>query len=379
MRVLFINSVCGSGSTGKIALMQAKKMIDEGHEVLFAYGRQSNVPKDFVQNTYRITNNFFVYEHILETRLFDNHGFASRLSTKKFLKKADDFNPDMIWLHNLHGYYINVQLLFDWIKSKSNLIVFWTLHDCWAFTGHCAYFLYPSCDKWKSNCYGCVHKLKYPTTFLIGKSSRNYLKKKSTFEGVKNLSIITPSKWLANLVRFSYLNEYKVSVEYNKIDTEVFKPTFSKFKEKYKIEDKFIILGVANVWNSRKGYEDFLKLSELFLDNTCFQFIIVGLNEKQKKELPKNVLGFSRTESVHELVEMYTSSNVFFNPTYEDNFPTVNLEAEACGTCVLTYDTGGCSETIKRNDSKLIRPGDIDHVARILVDMFEAMDKSFTM
>ena len=370
MKVLFINSVCATGSTGKIAYMQAKKMIEEGHEVLFAYGRDSQVPDSFVNNTYRISGKLFVYEHILETRLFDNHGFASRLSTKRFIKKLNEFQPDLVWLHNIHGYYINIVLLFNWLKMNPKTQVRWTLHDCWTFTGHCTYFLCPECKKWMDNCEKCTNKSKYPASFLLNRASKNYRKKRDLFTGIDHLTIITPSKWLADLVKLSFLKEYPVSVEYNKIDKNIFRPTYTEFKNKFELENKFIILGVANVWSYRKGYNDFLSLAKLFTENNLIQFIMVGLSEDQKKELPKNILGFSRTESVQELVEIYNSANIFFNPTYEDNFPTVNLEAEACGTCVLTYDTGGCAETIKRNDSKLIAPGDITRAKDIILELF---------
>ena len=339
-----INEVCGTGSTGKICTKIAEEYEKNGYECKIAYGRHGDVPEQYKKYAVRIGNDFSVKFHALSTRIFDNHGFCSYFVTKKFLRWADDYNPDIVWLHNLHGYYINIELLFKWIKSRPNMKIKWTLHDCWAFTGHCSHFTVAKCYKWKKQCANCPQKNEYPKSLLFDNSYYNYKRKMIAFTGVKGMTIIAPSKWLANLVKKSFLRKYPIEVHYNKIDTDVFKPTQSDFRERYRLTDKVIVLGVSNVWNERKGYFDFIKLSKIL--NNKYRIVMVGLNEEQLKEIPKNIIGISRTKDQKELAEIYTAADVFLNLTYEDNYPTVNLESQACGTPVITYRTGGSPESV---------------------------------
>ncbi len=354
MRILLINSVCGIRSTGRICTDIADKLSAEGHEVKIAYGREE-VPEKHQKYAVKIGSNMDQRLHGIRTRLLDEHGFASKKATEKFLQWADAFNPDMVWLHNIHGYYINIELLFTWIKKRPDMQVKWTLHDCWAFTGHCSYFTMVKCEQWKTHCSYCSQKARYPSSILKDNCENNFDRKKAAFTGVKNIALITPSQWLANLVKLSFLGEYPVEVHYNTIDTTVFKPTPSDFRAKYALQNKKIILGVASVWDERKGLGDFIKLSEIIGDR--YAIVLVGLSEKQIKKLPQKIIAISRTNSAKELAKIYTAADVFFNPTYEDNYPTVNLEAEACGTPVVTYRTGGAPETIHRDDSVVIDVG----------------------
>lgn len=354
MRILIINEVCGTGSTGKICADIARQYEEKGYEAKIAYGRKSYVPDNCKQYAIRIGKSADVYFHALKTMVLDQHGFGSTYATKKFLKWADDYNPDIIWLHNLHGYYINVELLFQWIKRK-NVEVKWTLHDCWAFTGHCTHFLIANCDKWKTQCKQCPQKGRYPASRFLDNSESNYKRKREAFGGVENLTLITPSQWLADLTRYSFLREYPVEVKYNRINTDVFKPTASKFRYKYNIENKTMILCVASRWSKRKGIDDVIQLSKKINENTVI--VMVGVDRKQLKELPNNIIGINRTENAHQLAEIYTAADLLFNPTREDTYPTVNLEAEACGTKVITYDAGGSKETLHNPKSAAIPVG----------------------
>lgn len=363
MRVLFINVWCGVGSHGKIAAEQADKFTSEGHEVKIAYGRTSRIPDKYKHYAIRIGSTFDTYTHALLTRLTDKNGFYSKHATRKFLRWADEFNPDLLWLHNIHGYYINVEMLFNWIKARPSMKVYWTLHDCWSFTGHCAWAF---CDKWQTHCEKCAYKNEYPTS-IRDNSYENFERKRELFTGIKDLTLITPSKWLANLVKQSFLCEYPVEVRYNTINTNIFKPTPSTFREKYNLVDKKIILGVASVWEARKGLYDFVKLNEA-LDHDKFAIVLVGVTPDQAKTLPESIIAIQRTNNQQELAEIYTAADVFFNPTYQDNFPTVNLEAEACGTPVITYDTGGSAETIHNPKSIAIKPGDIDAAMNLILE-----------
>ena len=340
-KILFINSVC-NGSTGTICKNLYKAAVEAGHECCIAYGR-GEVPKGF--KTIKIGNKLDIYLHVLKVRLFDASGFGSKYATKEFIKKIDEFKPDIIHLHNIHGYYVNIEILFKYLKAHPEIKKIWTLHDCWAFTGHCAYYTYAKCDKWQTCCNGyCPNKKEYPKT-IFSKIESNFNRKRKIFCGVENMILITPSKWLKNEVNHSFLRNYEVMVINNGVDTKVFKSTPSNIKQKYNIEEKKVILGVASVWDKRKGLDTFIDLSKNL--SSDYKIVLIGLSNDQIKNLPNNILGISRTENVDELVKWYSAAEVYFNPTLEDNYPTTNLEAIACGTPVVTFNTGGSPESAK--------------------------------
>ena len=356
MKVLQINSVCGIGSTGRIATDIHQILLEHGHESYIAYGRGDAIN---CENVIQIGNKFDNYSHVALTRILDKHGFGSVKATKEFIKNIETLNPDVIHLHNLHGYYLNIEILFDYLK-KANKAVVWTLHDCWSFTGHCSHFDYIGCERWRTGCYECPEKKRYPTSKIADNSKSNYEKKKRIFTGIENLTIVTPSKWLADLVRQSYLKEYPVQVINNGIDLSVFRPTKSDFKERYDLEKKFIILGVASIWGDRKGFKYFLELAAKIEDDEVI--VLVGLSDKQKQNLPINIIAISRTNNIQELAEIYSMADVFVNPTLEDNFPTTNLESLACGTPVITFDTGGSVECIDKKTGIVVEKGDLNEL-----------------
>ena len=344
MRVLLINSVCGIGSTGRICAELAGEFEAQGHEAKIAYGRSGVVPEACRKYAVRIGSDLDVRLHGVKSRLLDAHGLGSAAATKRFLAWAEDYNPDLLWLHNIHGYYINYELLFRWIKRRPGMEVRWTLHDCWAFTGHCSHFTVAGCEKWKTACAHCPQKKRYPASVLLDRSGENFRRKRDAFTGVEKMTLITPSNWLAGLVGESFLKEYPVEVRYNKIDESVFKPTPGDFRARCGLQDRRIVLGVTGVWDERKGFGDFLELAKM-LDER-YAIVLVGLTKKQIAQLPAGILGIERTNSAKELAEIYTAADVYVNPTYEDTYPTTNLEAAACGTPVITYRTGGSPESV---------------------------------
>lgn len=341
MRILQINSVCGIRSTGRIVAELAEDYISKRHECRIAYGREV-APDIYKEISYRICNSLTVKKNGFIARILDNEGFNAKKQTLEFVKWADKFDPELLWLHNLHGYYINVDVLFKWIKSRPQMQVKWLLHDCWALTGHCSYFTMVKCEKWKTVCRSCIQKHEYPKSIVRDNCERNFLAKKELFCGVKNMTIVTPSHWLANLVGQSYLKEYPIEVRYNSINRMVFKPTPGNFRGCNGIEDKTIVLGVASAWSASKGLFDFIKLSKMLDDS--YVIVLVGLTPKQRKCIPKSIISVEKTNNVQELAEIYTTADVFVNPSKQETFGMTTIEALACGTPVIVYKGTACEE-----------------------------------
>lgn len=365
MKVLQITAFGGWGCTGRIVEGIHNVLINSGYESVIAWGRinttAENVP------TVHIGNYLDQRLHALYTRLTDKCGFGSKKVTKDFIKKVDVIKPDVIHLHIMHGYYINLEILFDYLKER-NIPVVWTFHDCWAFTGHCPYFDLVKCDKWKTCCYDCEQKKHHPTSWFLDNSKWNWKKKKELFTSIKNLTVVTPSEWLASLVRQSFFKDYRVEVINNGINLDDFKPTYGDIRNKYEIYDKKIVLGVSSSWVKSKGLDDFLRLADKLPNE--YQIVLVGLTKEQKNALPKNIIGIEMTDNVHELAELYTAAKVFVNPTYEDNYPTTNLEALACGTPVITYKTGGSVETIKESEcGVIVDQGNISELTKAILSI----------
>ncbi|MBE5818155.1 MAG: glycosyltransferase [Clostridiales bacterium] len=341
MKVLSINN-CNFGSTGNIMLQINSLLSEQGHDTINAYPVRRQNATRYVKNKILIGSTLSRNIHFWLGQAFGVQGELSVTATARFLKKVDEFSPDVIHLHNLHVSYINLPMLFNYIK-KHNVKVVWTLHDCWAFTGHCPHFTVVKCDKWKTGCYSCPQFRKYPQSY-VDHSKRMYAMKKRIFTGVNDLTIVTPSQWLGDLTKESFLGEYPVKVINNGIDLGIFKPTQSDFRKKYGLENKKIVLGVAFEWCYSKGLDVFNKLADDLSDE--YKVVLVGIKNENKKNLNSKILSISRTSSAIELAQIYSAADLFVNPTREDNFPTVNMESLACGTPVLTYNTGGCPEML---------------------------------
>lgn len=371
MKLLIVNSVCGVGSTGRIASEIAREYESRGWSVRIAYGRSGYVPADMRRIAVRIGGALGVLIHVALSRCFDVHGtsLASAISTWRFIRWAKKWNPDEIWLHNLHGYYINFPILFRWIKENPGIKVRWTLHDCWSFTGHCAHFLSAGCNKWETGCMSCPAKGSYPKSVVLSGSRRNWLAKQASFLGVRDMEIITPSFWLESLVKRSFLREYPVVVRRNVVDEKVFCPGQSSIAVEHGLSGVRIVLGVAASWGEKKGLADFYKLRELLDDR--FAIVLVGLTPAQAESVPDGIVPVGRTSDVTQLVSWYRSASVLFNPTKEDTYPTVNLEAVACGCPVVTYDVGGCRETVESDkDSVVLELNTPVAAARVIVSRF---------
>ena len=371
MKIIEINS-CNFGSTGNIMLNIANIAQKEGNEVYVSYpdsnsNRKKQADSDILIGT-RLTRNI----HLQIAKLTGFNGCFSVFATWHFLKKVNKIKPDIIHLHNLHNCYINLPMLFKYIK-RHDIKTVWTLHDCWAFTGQCPHFVMAKCDKWKDGCYSCEQYKKYPQSD-VDRTKTMYKLKKKWFTGIRNMIIVTPSQWLADLVKRSFLSNYTVKVINNGIDLSVFKPTESAFREKYDLQNKYMVLGVAAPWGERKGLDVFTELSKRLDDR--YRIVLVGLSKEQKENLPLNIIGLERTANQTELAEIYTAADVFANPTREDNFPTVNIEALACGTPVITFNTGGSAEMLDKNCGSYVNCDDIDTFEREIRNVCE--NKSYS-
>lgn len=370
-KILQINTVINSGSTGRIAEDIGLLAINRGWESYIAFGRNNRFSKS---NKIKIGSSASIYFHVLLSRLFDRHGFGSKVATRKLIKKIDILKPDIIHLHNIHGYYINIELLFNYLK-KANIHVVWTLHDCWAMTGHCTHFMSVNCNKWKTNCNTCPLKNEYPASLYFDQSNKNFFQKKGLFTRVESMTLVPVSDWLGGVVKESYLNKYPIVRIYNGIDLDLFFPrNVECLRKKIGVENKTVILGVASVWDKRKGLADFLRLSDLLKADEVV--ILVGVSQKIINTLPENIIGIRKTERAKELSDFYSLADVYLNLTWEDNFPTTNLESLACGTPVITYKTGGSPESITSDTGFVVDQGDLLSV-RKSIDMIKSKSKAY--
>ena len=340
MKVALINQYYGLGSTGKIVsdLQDYMDSIRINSHAFCAMGEVTSRASLY-------GDVFHLRASQLENRLLGNHGFGFFTTTTKLLSDLDKYKPDIVHLHNIHGFYLNVELLFAYLV-KHNIPVVWTFHDCWPITGHCAYFDYIGCDKWKIACYDCECLSRYPQSW-VDRSKKYFEKKKKMLTSCKNLNIVTPSNWLKEIVNDSFLSTAQsVNVINNGIDLEVFKPqNHDLIKQKMGYKGKTVILGVSSGgFSERKGGKYFAELVDKL--DSRYKIILIGVNDDDLSYLPYSIKTIKRTNNQAELAEYYSMADIFLNPTLEDNFPTVNIEALACGTPVITFPTGGSVESV---------------------------------
>ena len=348
--LLQIDSCLNMLSTGRITESIGKMAIDKGWNVFIAHGARY-ARQGSCMHSIQTTSKLGEYCHFVESLLLDNHGLASRKATRSIIEQIKEIKPDVIQLHCIHGYYLNYKILFDYLNT-TNIPVVWTFHDCWAFTGHCAHFVTAGCEKWKiEGCHDCPIKADYPRS-LVDFSKRNYNLKRFLFKNNKNLHIVAVSEWLASYTRESFLGNKDIRVINNGVDIYRFHPCTQKSS------DKFQIIGVASSWNRDKGLFDFYQIRES-LPVKDFEITLVGLTKKQISNLPHGIRGISRTNSVEELAKLYSESNILVNPTYADSFPSVNMEALACGTPVITYRTGGSPEIVDEKTGIIVNQGNV--------------------
>lgn len=359
MKVVQINATCGVGSTGKICTAVSDLLTQKGvqNHIFYASGASEHPAGIQYMKPWEVKL------QALRSRVLGNYGFNSKRATKRLISQLERLRPDIVHLHNLHGYNCDLRALFSYLRERK-IKVYWTFHDCWAFTAYCPHFDKIGCDQWKTKCEKCPQRKRY--SWLLDRSSQLFEKKKELTTGL-DLTIITPSQWLADLVRESFLYKYPTRVIHNGIDLSVFQPTDSDLRKQYHCEDKFVILGVAFGWHDGKGLDVFCELAQRLPDR--FQIVLVGTNEAVDRQLPRNIISIHRTANQMELAKIYTAADLLVNPTREENYPTVHMEAIACGTPVLTFRTGGCTEMLDEDCGYSVEKNDTEELYRQILQI----------
>ena len=364
-KLLQINPVIRvNTSTGRIMQEIGELAMQNGWECHIAYSKGRDGIRECRSDIVPVGNKWSTAWHGIETRLFDRHGLASSHATRQFVRKIEEIRPDVVHIHNIHGYFLNYQILFDYL-SKAGIPVVWTVHDCWLYTGHCYYYSFAGCDRWQTGCHHCPQKKEFPTSLFCDRSRRNFEDKKAAFTSMPldGMTIVPVSEWIRNEMRRSFLSAYPFRVIHNGINTDIFNIYDDRqVRTAFGLGDRHILLGVASIWSREKGLDDFIRMAGMLNEDEVI--VLVGIKPEDRKRLPDNVVGIARTENIRQLAELYAAADVFVNPTWQDNYPTVNMEAIACGTPVVTYRTGGSVEVITPSTGMIVEQGNLNELLK---------------
>lgn len=378
-KLLQINPVVRiSTSTGRIMQEIGELAIANGWESFIAYSGGRDGIKPCKSQLVPVGNRLSVAWHGVVTRLFDRHGLASTRATRKLIKQIEEIKPDIIHIHNIHGYFLNYKVLFDYL-SKINTSVVWTVHDCWLYTGHCFYYSYARCNRWESGCSNCPQKREFPASMLCDRSRQNYIDKREAFTSIpgSRMMIVPVSQWMKNEMSRSFLKDCRFRVIHNGININIFQPCGDgDVRERYGLGTKKIILGVASVWSREKGIDDFVKMSSMLADDEVI--VMVGVDDAAKAALPSNIVTIKRTSNIEQLAALYSAATAFVNPTWQDNYPTVNLEAISCGTPVITYRTGGSIEAVTPETGFVVGQGDVEGLLKAFRKIKDAGKEAYS-
>lgn len=364
-KLLQINPVIRvNTSTGRIMQEIGELAMQNGWECHIAYSKGRDGIRECRSDIIPVGNKWSTAWHGIETRLFDRHGLASSHATRQFVRKIEEIRPDVVHIHNIHGYFLNYQILFDYL-SKAGIPVVWTVHDCWLYTGHCYYYSFAGCDRWQTGCHHCPQKKEFPTSLFCDRSRRNFEDKKAAFTSMPldRMIIVPVSEWIRNEMRRSFLSAYPFRVIHNGINTDIFNVYDDRqVRKTFGLGNRHILLGVASIWSREKGLDDFIRMAGMLNEDEVV--VLVGIKPEDRKRLPDNVVGIARTENIRQLAELYAAADVFVNPTWQDNYPTVNMEAIACGTPVVTYRTGGSVEVITPATGMIVEQGNLNELLK---------------
>lgn len=369
-KLLQITAAYNCGAPGKIVEQIGLLAKNKGWEVYAVHGVRHSNPSQLI--TLSKATPMQERFHALMSYTLDGHGLGSYFYTKKVIKKIEEFNPDIIHLHNLHGYYINYPILFQYFKKVDKPIV-WTFHDFWPITGHCVHFDYNKCDRWKTGCHHCGYHKEYPFSF-IDCSSRNYKLKRNLFTGLSDVTLIPVSNWVGSLLSQSFLKEYPIQVIHNGVDTKVFYPKQTEIRKKMGLEGKFVLLGVSSPWSEMKGFADYVELNSKLPND--YSIVMVGLTQKQISDLPEGIVGIERTQNQDELVEYYSMADVVLNLSYQETFGMTTVEGMSCGTPSIVYDKTASPELVTPETGIVVELKDFDGLMRAIF-LIKEKGKSF--
>lgn len=367
IKILQINSVYGKGSTGNIVKNLMCTIEEHGMVPMAAYG----IGNDYTGDTIlKFQNSLSVKKDIFLSRLTDKAGKFSSRGTAKLIKWIETKNPDIVHLHNIHGFYVNVPILLSYLKEKQKPVV-WTMHDCWAFTGHCAHFDSIDCNKWLSHCESCAGLKKYPLAYT-DRSKENFDEKRKLLEDMNNLTIVTPSKWLKEQLKKSFLKMHNVRVINNGINLEIFQPVKSNIREELGIDDDFVILGMANKCLNERNLSVIRSVADAVEGKG--KIILIG---SERTDIHKNIICIPKISDPNIMAKYYSMADVFINLTLEDTFPTVNIESLACGTPVVTYRTGGSPEILDEKTGYVVDKFDTNGLIEGILAIEKMSKKSY--
>ncbi len=376
MKLLQINIEVNSGSTGRIAEQIGLVLKNNGFESYITYARGYNPS---MSNVIKVGNRLSILSHLFRTRLWGEHLNGSYIPTLKLIRSIKKINPDIIHLHQIHGYYINVPLLFKFLKNFGKPVV-WTLHDCWAFTGHCSYFTLVECDKWKTNCYQCPQFDRYPKSYFFDKSNQEYLTKRKLFNDLPNLVLVGVSEWVAQLAAESFIKNKKIISVYNGVNTEIFRQMFNRHEvlTKYNINPTSkVLIASGTTWIKSKGLEDYKKLADILPED--YQLVLVGVDKKVVTEIPSKIITIPRTESQNELAELYSAAEILLCLSYQESFGMTPVEAMACGTPAIVYNNTALSELVNESTGRLVPTGNINVVLEMIREITSIGKDSFSL
>jgi len=362
-KLLQINPVVRENtSTGKIMRELGNLALAAGWESYIAYSRARDGIPAHSSKLVPVGNRFDLALHWLATRIFDAHGLASRRATKQLIRRISEIDPDIVHIHNVHGYFLHYPTLCRFLAERGKPVI-WTAHDCWLFTGHCYHYAAAGCYRWETGCHDCPQKKAFPASYVFDRSRSNYRDKRKALTGIPSLTVVAVSEWMRGQIARSFLKDIPCRVIPNGIDLDTFQPRHDPMvRERYGITRPFYYLAVASLWIPEKGITDLIALSSL-LDKDE-QLVMVGsIPESWQKRLPQNIVCIRRTSDAQALATLYTEALALVNPTWQDNYPTVNLEAIACGTPVVTYRTGGSVESVTVESGFIVEQGDVPALA----------------
>ena len=372
MRVVQINTVYKKNSTGRTCWEVEKALVEKGYDCLTIHQLGLHIDDE---HDYIVNGTFGYYIHKLFSRVIGLDGYYSRTATKRAIEVIKTFNPDLIHLRNLHGGYINLPELYDFLKT-ADIPVIYNLHDTWAYTGKCPEYDNVKCEKWKSECKECPQYRRYPRSWFFDRSRKMYNDKKNWYKGIRNLTVVGVSDYMKSEALKSPLFENRrIERIYNWIDLDTFRPKQDVNRKKYGLPEGFLVIGVSSYWKKNTEYEEICELAGT-LQGQAHVCLVGG----DSLELPySNMIHIPFTESVEELACLYSTADVFVSLSTAESFGKVAAEAIACGTPAVVYNTTGIAEIPKDGCGYVVAKHSIEEVKKAVLKVKENGKESYQL